>query len=216
MAAMLLLALFAEQSKHLVAEAHQPETTGLSQRERWQKIIDEFATYRRETGDFSPKKQQTQWQRMGYNYSMPYSYNEPSSERSDKRTDDTPPSAAKATQPQPEPAAEPTGPQLPFQIFPASLSPSQNETAGATRANDLFRDNLLKTGWEGGTPSEKQFNGARSSTLRSLHPDLNPNLSPTDIEAGKLVSGQTTEIKHELYGDSSAVNSGETTHSEAA
>src|SRR6266550_94322 len=76
MAAMLLLALFAEQSKHLVAEAHQPETTGLSQRERWQKIIDEFATYRRETGDFSPKKQQTQWQRMGYNYSMPYSYNE--------------------------------------------------------------------------------------------------------------------------------------------
>lgn len=96
-------------------------------------------------------------------------------------------------------ASTPSGPRMPFSVHPASMKPDQTQTAAASRANDLLREGLQKQGWEGGVPTEDQLKKATRETLRNLHTDRNSDLSDVDQEAAKLISGQMSEIKQELY-----------------
>ncbi len=90
-------------------------------------------------------------------------------------------------------------PPMPFEIYPHSISPTELDKASASRANEVMREQLVAQGWEGGRPTEDQFKRANREALRRLHTDVNVELSDVDLEAAKLISGQVSEIKKELF-----------------
>lgn len=159
MAAILLSTLVKPDSYLFIQNAHKPEETQFTNRERWQDIFSGLKSSRHESDLYF----------------------------SDLEDDFTSPEAK--TQP----------PKMPFEIYPHSAAPTESDFASANRANQIMREQLTAQGWEGGDINEEQFNKAKSGALRQLHPDINMSLSETDAEAAKLISGQSSEIKKELF-----------------
>lgn len=188
-AALVLMVLMNEKSRHLIAEAHTPQKTDQTNRERWQNLLHNFGHIPRT----EPHNRTTRtYQEAEADFDFHASWH------GNTQTETPRPQAEAFTQPE---ATQPQPPTMPFEFFPSSMKPSETETAGAARANELMRQGLTEQGWEGGVPSQDQLKKATRSTLSNLHPDRNPDLSPTDVEAGKLISGQMSEIKIGLYGN---------------
>lgn len=170
MAAMLMSILVNPDSFGLIQNAHKPKETGFTNRERWQDIFSDFQSRRSHIRTESD---------------FSHFYDDGENEALGRET------------PLPEAQHEPL--KMPFEFYPHSVSPTDLDKAGALRANQIMREQLAAQGWEGGSVTEDQLKKANRDALRQLHTDTNESLSDVDLEAAKLISGQMSEIKKELF-----------------
>lgn len=203
MAAIVLLVLIRKHFSHLNSEGHfnkfidedeMPEATEETNRERWARLLH-GTDYDWDDSD----RYDNPW--IIYTHSKPandFSYHTDFSFRNPQHRDYF---SYRAPGSQRAETAENVPPPLPFEVVPASMQPNAEERAGAMRANELLRAQLVEQGWESGKPTPDQLKKATRNTLSNLHPDQNSDISAADAEAGKLISGQMKEIRKGLFGE---------------
>lgn len=88
-----------------------------------------------------------------------------------------------------------------FVVPTASAKPNQAEQAGARLATDMFSSALRDAGWEGGPVTRSQESKAFKNVMTGLHPDQNAELTPEQLEAQKLITGNRASWRGGLVDD---------------